>query len=255
MIQEEVSFPNSEGEMLKGVIRLPDDEGPFPVVILCHGFASNKDHELMYNLWDAISRAGFACLRFDFTGHGESAGSFKHFTISREVRDLKSAKDFLRSSHTVDLRRLALIGHSLGGSVALLSASELKAKGVVEIAGLARLEDFINSRFSDYQLRQWKEKGYIQLHNFEELSTEILRDIPRHDVLSAVKDLGRPVMAIHGTHDTLVPFENAREIFNHAGEQRRLELIDNADHFFREDEQRDQLIDLIVEFLARYIRE
>lgn len=254
MIQESITFFNSNGETLHGIIRVPEGTGKFPAVILCHGFDSNKNHELMFGLWDIISRAGFVCLRFDFTGHGESGGSFKEFTISQEVRDVRSAIEFMKKSGVVDEKRIALVGFSLGASVSLLTSVKEKIKCVAEIAGIARLEDFIRSKFSDYQISEWKRRGYIQFHNFDELSVDVLNDIHRHDVLPSVKDIKCPLLIVHGTHDSIIPFENAREIFNHANDPKRLELIDDAEHFFPNEKHREQLYEVVVDFLLRFLR-
>lgn len=251
MIQEKTTFFNSNGEPLSAIVRIPEGAGKFPAVVLCHGFALNKDNELMFGLWDAISRAGFVCLRFDFTGHGDSKGNFRELTISQEIRDVKNAVEYLKTTNIVDEKRIAIVGHSLGASVAMLAAEEGRIKAVAEISGVARLEDFISSKFNDFQVKEWKKKGYIQLHNFDELSIDMLRDIKRHDLLSGLKKMKCPLLIIHGTDDTLVPFENAREIFNHANDPKFLELVDGADHFFRNAQDREMLYEVIVGFLQR----
>lgn len=254
MIQESVTFFNSQGEMLHGIVRVPEGTGKFPAVIICHGFDSNKDHELMFGLWDAISRAGFVCMRFDFTGHGESKGYFRDFTVSQEIRDAKSAIEFLRNSGIVDEKRIALVGHGLGACVAIMASAEEKIKALVEIAGLARLDDFIKSKFTDYQINEWKKRGYTQFHDFDELSLDVLKDIGRHDLLGILKKVKCPLLIIHGTDDTSIPFENAKEIFNHANFPKMLELIEGADHTFRNPLHRENLYNLIVEFFGRNLR-
>ncbi|HLC98623.1 MAG TPA: alpha/beta hydrolase, partial [Candidatus Nanoarchaeia archaeon] len=77
MITKRVEFENNNSEILQGVLRIPDEQGVFPAVIICHTFHDNKDNELIFSLWDDLSRAGFVCLRFDFSGRGESQGDFK----------------------------------------------------------------------------------------------------------------------------------------------------------------------------------
>ena len=68
------------GEMLlRGVVRTPEGEGPFPTVIFYHGFS--VDHIGMMRLHELFARRcvkeGFACVRFDFYGVGESDGDFE----------------------------------------------------------------------------------------------------------------------------------------------------------------------------------
>ena len=254
MIQETVTFLNSKGEQLHGVIRVPEGNGKFPAVVICHGFDSNKDNEFIFSLWDNISRAGFVCMRFDFTGHGESKGSFRDFTITQEIRDVKNAVELLKTSGVVNEKKIFLIGHSLGASVAILAASEEKIKAVVAISGIARLDDFISSKFSEHQIAEWKRKGYVQFYDFDELSTELLKDIEKHDILSAAGRLKCPLLIMHGTDDTSVPSENAKEIFYHAKDIRKLELIEGADHRFTAPAHREELISMITGFLAANLK-
>jgi len=133
-----------------------------------------------------------------------------------------------------------------------MSAAKEKIAALVEIAGIARFEDFIRSKFSDYQIKEWKRKGFIQFHNLDELSVDVLKDIGKHELLPVLKDVKCPLLIVHGTHDSLVGFENAREIFNHANDPKFLELFDGAEHFFRE--HREQLYDVVMNFLVRYLK-
>ncbi len=256
MKQERVQFENNNSEVLQGMLRVPERGGSgVPAVILCHGFRANKDREIMFSLWDMISRQGFACLRFDFSCHGESQGDFRRFTITQAVKDLKAAFNLMDRREETDSKRIGIVGYAFGGLVSVLfSAEHNKVKSLVSINSKYSTEQLISSYFSDYQQKEWKEKGYIRFHDFRELGVEFLEDSRKHDVLGSVKNLGCPFMAVHGTHDSATPFESARELFNHAKEPKRLELVDNADHHFTDAEHRQQLIDAVSQQLQATMR-
>ena len=78
---------NVNGRLIRGVVRAPEGEGPFPAVIFHHGF--NVEKVGLMRLHELFSRecvkAGFACIRFDFYGLGESDGDFSDMTIGTEL--------------------------------------------------------------------------------------------------------------------------------------------------------------------------
>ncbi|MBD3313016.1 alpha/beta fold hydrolase [Candidatus Woesearchaeota archaeon] len=255
MITKRVEFENNKGDVLHGVLRIPDEEGQFPAVIICHTFHDNKDNELIFNLWDVISRAGFAVLRFDFSGRGESQGNFRDLTISQEIDDIDSAFRFMDSSEQIDSDRIGIVGHSMGGIDAVLfSSGSRKVKALVTIAARADTKEFIDSYFDKYQQDEWKRKGYVQMHNLNEISSEFLHDAENHDIIKSIKAIRCPVLIMHGTDDPRVPFQDARELFNHAPEPRQLELIDGADHRITGDSHREQLLDILIDWLVRNLR-
>lgn len=69
---------------------------------------------------------GYACLRFDFRGSGESEGDFSEITLETEISDAKTAVEFARSHDKIDPERIALPGQSLGGTIAICIAAEVE---------------------------------------------------------------------------------------------------------------------------------
>lgn len=255
MIQKRVEFENQKSELLRGIIRVPDEKGKFPAVILCHTFHDNKDNDLMFDLWDAISRLRFICLRFDFAGHGESQGDFRDLTISQDVKDLRAAFEFIKKLEQADTDRIAIAGHSMGGIDSIIfSADNKEVSSLAVISARSDTREFIESYFSKREQEEWKKRGYIQLYNFGEISIDFLRDAEKHDILESVKKVKCPILILHGTDDTRVPFEDARELFNHAKEPKQLELIDGADHHFSNPRHRQELVEAVTEWLAKTLR-
>ncbi|KAF8081193.1 hypothetical protein N665_0900s0001 [Sinapis alba] len=71
--QERIEIPNSHNEKLVGLLH---ETGSRDVVVLCHGFRSNKNDTIMKSVAAAIEKEGISAFRFDFSGNGESEGSF-----------------------------------------------------------------------------------------------------------------------------------------------------------------------------------
>ncbi|NIM20793.1 MAG: osmotically inducible protein C, partial [Candidatus Latescibacteria bacterium] len=93
-MEEIVSFPNTRGEILRGVLDRPDGTKAHAAAILCHGMESNKESEKIVSLSRSLAQRGILTLRFDFSYVGESSGKFADITYSGEVEDLRAAFDF-----------------------------------------------------------------------------------------------------------------------------------------------------------------
>lgn len=141
----DVRFPNEEaGINLAGTLTLPFSGKNFPAVILITGSGpQNRDEEIMGHkpFWiiaDYLTRRGIAVLRVDDRGVGESEGNFAVATASDYVTDVKAAFDFLQKRKDIDSRRIGVLGHSEGGSVAFRWAGKNeKVAFVVSLAGVA----------------------------------------------------------------------------------------------------------------------
>ncbi|MCX6707850.1 MAG: alpha/beta fold hydrolase [Candidatus Woesearchaeota archaeon] len=259
MITKRVEFENNRNEKLAGILRIPDSRGDekekFPAIIFCHTFHDTKDHEFIISMWDSLSRQGFICLRFDLSGHGESQGDYRNMTITQDVKDLKAAFEFVRNLEQVDKKRIGMIGHSTGGIDAiLLSADHKEIKSIAVISTRADIKAFIESYMDKYRQEEWRRIGRAEFYGFDEVSSDFLMDAERYEMFEEIKKVKCPIMIVHGTEDARVPFEDARELFNHANEPKRLELIEGADHRFSEPAHRQELLDTLGEWFSATLR-
>lgn len=131
--EEEVTFENANaGITLAGTLTLPNKEGHFPAVILITGSgAQNRDEELMGHkpflvLSDYLTRNGIAVLRFDDRGTAASTGDFKTATTPDFATDVQAGVAYLQTRKEIDKKKIGLIGHSEGGIIAPMVASNSK---------------------------------------------------------------------------------------------------------------------------------
>ena len=258
MIQKRVQFRNSRNEVLHGELRIPGDEDEkkkYPAIIMCHNFRGNKDRELLVNLWLHLSYAEFAVLRFDFSGHGESEGTFKDFTVSRQVEDLKAAIDFIKGIKEADSSRIGLFGHSMGAVAVFFCAADSdyadSVASVFSLGAQSSLQSFIDSYMNSHQYREFLKKGYFQFSDFSEISRDFVDDMAHYNILEAVGKIRKPIFFFHPKDDNTVPFEHARELFSHAREGCRIEIAEGADHNFTDPAQREYLFGAV----AKWFRE
>ena len=145
-----VSFPNTRAASvtLAGTLTLPRGKGPFPCALLITGSGPEDRDETVFGhrpfrvLADHLTRQGIAVLRMDDRGVGGSTGGSRGATSVDFASDALAGVEFLRTRAEIDKRRIGLIGHSEGGMIAPLVATNWKnttldvdpAAGMVQVA-------------------------------------------------------------------------------------------------------------------------
>ena len=129
---KKVSFKNNEIELV-GIISVPEKKDS--IIILCHGYGSNKDTDKYKLIEKEFSEKGISTFRFDFHGCGESKGKFDfniQTALLNNVTDLQAAINFLEAEYKIS--KIGLIGSSLGGSTSLMLADDSRVKAIVSLA-------------------------------------------------------------------------------------------------------------------------
>ncbi len=129
-IDEEVAYENPKAAVhLAGTLTLPKGSGPFTAALLLSGTGPQDRDECLFGhrpflvLADYLTRRGIAVLRVDDRGVGQSTGDFDKATLEDSAADALAGLAYLKSRTEIDGRRIGLIGHSEGGSVAIVVAS------------------------------------------------------------------------------------------------------------------------------------
>lgn len=135
---EEVSFTNGDA-VLKGTLTLPEKyDRKTPVLIMVTGSGlQNRDEEMFGHkpfavIADAFARAGIATLRYDDRGFGESTGDVVLCTTEDLKNDALAGVKLLRDR----FERVGVIGHSEGGTIALMLAADNQVDFVISLAGM-----------------------------------------------------------------------------------------------------------------------
>ena len=136
---EEVAFSNGD-ITLNGTLTLPANcNKNTKVVLMVTGSGQqNRDEEVFDHkpfavIADALARQGIASLRYDDRGYGDPTLKFSNFTTEDFKQDAEAGVNFLRKR----FKRVGILGHSEGGTIALMLAGEGKADYIVSMAGMA----------------------------------------------------------------------------------------------------------------------
>ncbi|WP_348058559.1 alpha/beta fold hydrolase, partial [Dokdonella sp.] len=118
------------GRLLAGTLTIPADHGPRAIALLITGSgAMDRDetvfgHKPFWILADYLTRKGYAVLRLDNRGVGESSGDRSAITLADEADDMAAAVEYLQSRHDLKDVPIGLIGHSMGALTGMMLAAQ-----------------------------------------------------------------------------------------------------------------------------------
>jgi len=231
-------------------------EGKSPGLFWLGGFKSDMKGTKAAALDDWAGKEGRACLRFDYSGHGESGGDFAEGTIGRWLEEAVAVyRQFTKGPQLV-------IGSSMGGWLALLLARELRqAKGEAPIAGMLLIapavdftEELMWKRFSDAVRKEIEEKGqWLRPSAYSEapypITRKLIEEGRRHLLLGGLIETGCPVHILQGVQDPDVPWRHAQDLVaRFAGDDVVLTLIKDGDHRLSRPQDIERLIAAVKEF-------
>lgn len=138
----DTTFTSADGTLLSTTITLPPNAtAATPLVVMVTGSGpQNRDEEIFEHrpfavIADYLARNGIASLRYDDRGVGRSEGEFSTATTYTFADDARSAVDFARTIGRVG--RIGILGHSEGGTIALMLAAEGVPDFIITLAGMA----------------------------------------------------------------------------------------------------------------------
>jgi len=201
----------SLGQELKGWFVEPDSDAGGPVMVLVHGWGSS--HGRMTYLARPLLESGYPVFLFDVRYHGESPDA-PYVTIRHFRDDTRAAIGEAKAAYPD--RPLVLVGHSMGGSAAVLAMAEgASADGLVTVAAPADLwgvwADFFDKRGLPGRWITWVLRPFWRYRAGESFSR--LRPQER------VKDVNVPLLIAHGDLDQSVPVEHALLLARNAGQE------------------------------------
>ena len=227
-------------------------EGTGPCVVFLGGLKSDMMGTKAVFLEDWAKREGRAFLRFDYSGHGESSGSFTEGCIGDWHEDTLAAVAALTEGP------LIVVGSSMGGWQALLLARQ-RPERIAGLVGIAAAPDFTEdgywANFTEAQKQTLAETGQVELpSDYMEpyiITRRMIEDGRKQLVLRDPLHLPFPTRFLQGTADTAVSVATAVRLLEHAqGPDMQLQLVKDADHRFSDDRCLELLIQAVEEVSA-----
>ncbi|EKE79854.1 bifunctional alpha/beta hydrolase/OsmC family protein [Idiomarina xiamenensis] len=248
-MREKITF-DSQGQQLAGLLERPAS-APKAYALFAHCFTCGKDIAAATRISRKLVELGFAVMRFDFTGLGNSDGDFSNTNFSSNLQDLLAAADWLEQHAQAPA---LLLGHSLGGAAVLSIAKRLQSvKAVVTIAAPATVEHVVE-QFSA-SLHDIKTEGKAQVmlgpRRFT-IKKQFLDDIEQHSG-QRFQLGGKALLVMHSPFDQTVPISEAEKIYDWAKHPKSFISLDKADHLLTQREDAEYAANAIAGWASKYL--
>jgi uncharacterized protein len=222
---KKITFRNSVGLSLVGEFDVPEKRSDTCIVI-AHGFAANKDRERFLTISRLLNKAGFAVLRFDFAGSGES--DRRAITLAGQVDDLKSAVEFAKRNHYL---KVGVLAESFGALTALNAFN----KDFSSLVLLAPVTDGVpaSSLFGDEIKTRFDKDGFIPFQKDGRefiVPKQYVTDRTKIDQKKILSRINIPVLIIHGDHDRTIPLKHSERALKYLSDDSALEVVKNGSH-------------------------
>lgn len=227
-----------------------------PLIVICHGFVGSRIgvDRLFVSTARELAADGYMVVRFDYAGCGESGGDYGKEGLESMVAQTRTVLDYAMNCSDIDPTRVTLIGHSLGGAVAILtSVRDHRVKSlvlwsavghpfndIIKLTGRDKYDQAVIEGQADHLGYSFTPVYFDSLGNFQPFQE--------------AKQFGGDVLVIHGTGDDVIPVDYAflyQKVFWTRSEGRcDKEIIFQADHTYSNGSHRRELLDKTRQWLT-----
>lgn len=218
----------------------------FPLLIFIHGYKGYKDWGAWELMGEAFANAGFYFVKFNFSHNGTTIDDPHNFSdleafgqnnYTKELEDLEVVMDYFQNQKEVDSQNVMLLGHSRGGGIAVIEASENRnIRKLATLASVSALDRFPKGE----ALENWKKQGVFYVENartkqkmphYYQFYQDFIDNRERLDVERACRNLTIPALFIHGSNDESVDREHCDKLHNWTKNSEQ-SIIENTNHTF-----------------------
>lgn len=249
IIKNSIIEGSREKPVLLDLFYIPNNR-PKPLVIFVHGFKGFKDWGHFDLVAKAFAEQEFVFVKFNFSHNGTTPDhplefadleAFGNNNYCIELDDLEKVIDWTLKykdlSGNMDPEKVYLVGHSRGGGISILKASE--DSRIKKLVTWASVSNFLD-RNKKLTIDTWKEKGVVYSFNsrtkqqmplYVQFYDTLMANRERLNIIRSAKKLSIPFLIIHGTKDEAVSVKDAEEL-RYAAPHSELLLIPDANHTF-----------------------
>lgn len=234
-----------------------EDQGKKQVIVICHGFVGNRIgvDRLFVKTARSLAKQGNYVMRFDYAGCGESDGEYGQLGFDSMIDQTRTVLDYVASLDCIDPARITLLGHSLGGAVAIMTSVKDKRvkrlilwsavgypfNDIVHIVGRKSFDEAHTTGHTDHL-------GYS-------LSPVFFDSLMEHQPFQAATRFGGDVLVVHGTSDDTIPADYCflyQKVFWTRGDGIcDKEIIFQANHTYSSHQHQQEVIEVTINWLNK----
>ena len=232
-----------------------------PIIVFLHGFKGFKDWGAFDQMAQIWTQKGFLVFKVNFSHNGtttenpldfEDLEAFGQNTLTKELSDTATAINFIYNKKSDlpkrNIEDIRLVGHSRGGSTAIIYAS--KDRRIKKVITLSAVSDLEARYFNEENQKEWQRKDVVIIENgrtnqqmplYESFYKDFKKNSENYSVKEATQKLNQaniPQLIIHGAKDQSVTPQDAQDIFEWSNsttsqnQNAKLALIEDADHTY-----------------------
>lgn len=254
MKRTKLKIINRLGQSLEAHLEEPTDESSavHGYALFAHCFTCGKNIRAARQITKALTMEGWATLRFDFTGLGESEGDFADTTFTSNINDIIDVAAYLTANYEAPK---LIIGHSLGGAAVLHSSQFLESiKGTIVIASPADPPHVLH--LFDEHLETIRDLGVKEVQvgaNRVAISQRFIEDIASFNGKSSVGALRSSLLIFHSPQDRIVNIDEAAKIYSWARHPKSFISLDGANHMLTDPGDTEYVASCIAAWIHRYL--
>jgi len=267
-MDERITF-DWDGIEIAGILDIPDaSNGPIPAFVILHGFGANKDSGSVPAMAKLLTNRGYASLRLDMPGVGDSGGVVGKLVCLEQVAVARRGIDYLESRAEIDSARIGVAGASFGAAVSIYTGgADERVAAIISSGGwgngarkaklqhpppvaydkfitmveegrkkVAAGETMMVPRFDIVPIPEHL-RGNLDITSLMEFHVETaigIFDFRPEDMVGKISP--RPLLLLHPTNDSVTPVSETMELFAKAGENTDVHLLADVDHFMFSEE-------------------
>lgn len=252
MEYDDIEFLSDDGETdLSGWVIHPEEEAQM-TVIFGHGYKGNRyeDHIPFFEIADGLLERGYRVVFFDFRYAGKSGGDMS--TVgAKEQLDMLGAVDYIAEEYD---EPIGLLGFSMGGSTAILTASQTdEVVAVIADSPFSDLEDYLK-----VNLPVWSDLPNFPFTPMILTIMPIITDLDPKEAspISVLDDVApRPILFIHNEGDTSIPYTESEMMMEKHPEIFSLWLTDGEGHVKSFEQNKEEYIERIDVFYSEVLED
>jgi len=249
MRYQELKFPNENGETLTAILEFPVTGKPTSFALFAHCFTCSKNYNTATNISHQLANVNIATLRFDFTGLGENFTSQEVESFSKNINDLVTASKYLEENFG---KPEILIGHSLGGTAAILASQHISSvKAIITIGAPADM-DQISSLILKSENQASKDQVKVGDTPFI-INKEFLEDLKNHRTKDILAKSRNAMLIMHSPQDKVVSIDNATDLYTNSFHPKSFISLDGANHMLTDQKDSVYAGKVMASWLGKYL--
>ena len=251
-MRKNILIKDALGNRVSGTLSIP--KGASFVVVMSHGFTSNKNTKLYLKLEKEFNSEGIGTVRYEYYGHGpvydhEERGVSSDITLTKAAESLRAIIKYLRGK---GYQKIGLLGSSFGGLVSLVVASSDKnIKFLALKSPVTNPIKFWNERVNPENTKKWENDDLFHYNREDEdytLEWIFWKDMQSYDAVKLAKGVSCPAFVVHGDNDKIVPIKYSKAFAKTTGA--KLIIVKGADHRYTSPKHHVEMKAAIKDFVV-----